>query len=79
MIALNYPKGSPLLKKYLEMNGYVAVQVWPSISDTGWDAMLMNGESTGGVESTRKLRRDAIADAKKLAEHCGIPLRKMGR
>lgn len=77
MIALNYQKGSPLLNKYLEMNGYVAVQVWPSFR--GYDAMLMNGESTGGIESTRKLRRDAIADAKKLAEHCGIPLRKMGR
>ncbi len=79
MIALNYQKGSPLLKKYLAMNRYVAVQVWPSMSEKGWNAMLMNGESTGGVESTRKLRRDAIADAKKLAEHCEIPLRKMGR
>jgi hypothetical protein len=79
MIALYYKSGSPLLKKYLEINGYVAVQIWPSSTGRGYDVMMMNGESTGGVEVSQRLRRDAIEIAKNLAKHCGLPLRKSGR
>src|SRR4051812_25683075 len=77
-----YPKGSPMLAKYLEMNNVIGVKVWrdvvnPSGADYPAPAM-MTSESVGLPERWESGARPTLKSARALAfamaDHAGIPL-----
>lgn len=74
-IAFAYAKDSPLLRRYLEINGIMAVQVWRTIGERNQNQVALVRESAGGwPEDWRLSLRNANAMAIKLAEHCGLPI-----
>lgn len=75
-IAMSYQKDSPMLKRYLELNGMKAVQVWRNTDQVRpkWQVALVRESGEGWPDEQLLPLRDAKDQAKKLADHCGLPL-----
>jgi hypothetical protein len=69
-----YAKGSPLLAKYLEMNGMKNVQVWPHHNEAGAVVALMGEGSAGFPEDPSPSLTQARALAYAIADHTGLQL-----
>jgi hypothetical protein len=72
-IALNYPKSSPMLAKYLELNRARGFQVWREGRKDNRVAMVSE-PGIGFPEDFRGTVSDARQLARQLADHCGLPV-----
>ena len=77
----SYSKGSPMLARYLEMNGIIGVSVWAEWtwgprggSRRTYRICGQTGESTGfPYEGQRNTRRAAVEHARAMADRAGLP------
>ena len=64
----------PLAKRYIELNGIVRLEVCRHhLGDKGFQLWEMTGETTG-LPTEFRLKREAIAAGKRIAEFTGLPL-----
>lgn len=63
-------------KRYIELNGIVAINVCRHhLNDPGFQLWEMTGETTG-LPHEYKLKRDAMRDAKVIAQRFNLPIVK---
>jgi hypothetical protein len=75
-LAINYIRSGniAMARRYLEINGYRRIEVGKHhLGERGFQAWLMNGQTTGSATSYR-FKRDAMADAREISDALGIPI-----
>lgn len=74
MIIFNYPKNSPLLKKYLEINNIISFSVRKNIFDgQPWGVWENTPNECGFPYNEFRTKKAAVAMAKLAAEYCNLP------
>lgn len=68
--AFLYPKGSPMLARYLELNGLKMITV-----DRHRNVWIENGQGVG-FRTQCFNRREMMDLARKLADHTGLPFKR---
>lgn len=73
-LCLSYASGSPMLAAYLRMNNLASVSVVHD-SPGVWELFLTteHGGSVGLVAAERRTKREAVALAREVSAHTGLP------